>query len=125
MTLIDVKWHACCLPHDPCRCDIFLKAAFINGNKDLTIPYRDVTDVVKTRLQVEARKGQTTYKGLVDAFGKICKSTRSSYSDALIKEKIQIARKASKLFSKVDQRVLFAVLLNSGSPSWHTSIFIE
>ena len=31
-----------------------------------------VTDVVKTRLQVEARKGQTTYKGLVDAFTKIC-----------------------------------------------------
>jgi len=31
------------------------------------------TDVVKTRLQVEARKGQTTYKGLADAFAKICK----------------------------------------------------
>ncbi|KAI0257068.1 mitochondrial carrier [Lactifluus subvellereus] len=28
-------------------------------------------DVVKTRLQVEARKGQTTYKGLADAFTKI------------------------------------------------------
>jgi len=28
-------------------------------------------DVVKTRLQVEARKGQTTYKGLTDAFVKI------------------------------------------------------
>ncbi|KAI0046609.1 mitochondrial carrier [Auriscalpium vulgare] len=28
-------------------------------------------DVVKTRLQVEARKGQTSYKGLVDAFSKI------------------------------------------------------
>ncbi|KIJ54336.1 hypothetical protein M422DRAFT_201453 [Sphaerobolus stellatus SS14] len=28
-------------------------------------------DVVKTRLQVEARKGQTTYKGLTDAFIKI------------------------------------------------------
>ncbi|KAI0275134.1 mitochondrial inner membrane protein [Gloeopeniophorella convolvens] len=28
-------------------------------------------DVVKTRLQVEARKGQTTYKGLTDAFTKI------------------------------------------------------
>jgi len=32
-----------------------------------------MTDVVKTRLQVEARKGQTTYKGLADAFTKICK----------------------------------------------------
>ena len=29
-------------------------------------------DVVKTRLQVEARKGQTNYKGLTDAFVKIC-----------------------------------------------------
>ncbi|KAI0003749.1 mitochondrial inner membrane protein [Russula compacta] len=28
-------------------------------------------DVVKTRLQVEARKGQTTYKGVIDAFTKI------------------------------------------------------
>jgi hypothetical protein len=35
-----------------------------------------LTDVVKTRLQVEARKGQTTYKGLTDAFVRICKSTR-------------------------------------------------
>lgn len=31
-----------------------------------------VKDVVKTRLQVEARKGQTTYKGLADAFTRIC-----------------------------------------------------
>lgn len=29
------------------------------------------TDVVKTRLQVEARQGQTHYKGLTDAFVKI------------------------------------------------------
>lgn len=29
-------------------------------------------DVVKTRLQVEAKKGQTHYKGLRDAFVKIC-----------------------------------------------------
>ncbi|TFK56855.1 mitochondrial carrier [Heliocybe sulcata] len=28
-------------------------------------------DVVKTRLQVEAKKGQTTYKGMADAFAKI------------------------------------------------------
>jgi len=28
-------------------------------------------DVVKTRLQVEARKGESNYKGLVDAFRKI------------------------------------------------------
>ena len=30
-------------------------------------------DVIKTRLQVEARSGQTHYKGLVDAGRKICK----------------------------------------------------
>lgn len=29
-------------------------------------------DVVKTRLQVEGRSGQTHYKGLTDAFVKIC-----------------------------------------------------
>lgn len=28
-------------------------------------------DVIKTRLQVEARKGQATYKGIVDCFTKI------------------------------------------------------
>lgn len=32
----------------------------------------DLIDVVKTRLQVEARQGQTNYKGLRDAFVKIC-----------------------------------------------------
>jgi solute carrier family 25 aspartate/glutamate transporter 12/13 len=37
------------------------------------------TDVVKTRLQVEARQGQTHYKGLTDAFVKI--STYSSYQE--------------------------------------------
>ena len=31
-------------------------------------------DVVKTRLQVEARAGQTNYKGVRDAFSKICAS---------------------------------------------------
>jgi hypothetical protein len=34
--------------------------------------------VVKTRLQVEARKGQTHYKGLTDAFVKICVSISSN-----------------------------------------------
>jgi solute carrier family 25 aspartate/glutamate transporter 12/13 len=28
-------------------------------------------DVIKTRLQTEARKGESTYKGVVDAFRKI------------------------------------------------------
>lgn len=31
-----------------------------------------LVDVVKTRLQVEARKGESHYKGLTDAFVKIC-----------------------------------------------------
>lgn len=30
-------------------------------------------DVIKTRLQVQARKGQTTYTGLIDAAKKILK----------------------------------------------------
>lgn len=32
----------------------------------------ELVDVVKTRLQVEARKGQSHYKGLTDAFVRIC-----------------------------------------------------
>lgn len=40
-------------------------------------------DVVKTRLQVEARQGQTKYNGLRDAFVKICElrypSLRENY----------------------------------------------
>jgi len=41
-------------------------------------------DVVKTRLQVEARKGQTHYKGLQDAFVKICEISIDSllYGDS-------------------------------------------
>lgn len=43
--------------------------ASVGGNVDDAF-----IDVVKTRLQTEARKGQSNYKGVVDAFGKICKS---------------------------------------------------
>jgi hypothetical protein len=52
-----------------------VKAAYIMRTKaDLSYFHTGgVTDVVKTRLQVEARKGQTSYKGLADAFTKICK----------------------------------------------------
>lgn len=32
-------------------------------------------DVVKTRLQVEARKGQSHYKGATDAFARICEAS--------------------------------------------------
>ncbi len=34
-------------------------------------------DVIKTRLQVEARKGQSSYKGLTDATVKICAYSHS------------------------------------------------
>ena len=34
-------------------------------------------DVIKTRLQTEARKGQTNYKGLTDAAVKICAYARA------------------------------------------------
>lgn len=64
----------------------FFESSFYKWEQGLTIPYRGVTDVVKTRLQVEARKGQTTYKGVADAFVKICKSTQSNYSNAFIKK---------------------------------------
>ena len=33
---------------------------------------RSYADVVKTRLQTEAKTGQTNYKGMGDAFVKIC-----------------------------------------------------
>lgn len=45
-----------------CLVDILAISMLKSGN----------ADVIKTRLQVEARKGQTTYKGLGDAFVKIC-----------------------------------------------------
>ena len=35
--------------------------------------------MVKTRLQVEARQGQTHYKGLTDAFVKICMFSPSTW----------------------------------------------
>lgn len=35
-------------------------------------------DVVKTRLQVESRKGESHYKGLTDAFVKICEPSTHS-----------------------------------------------
>lgn len=38
---------------------------------NLVIAYHFSLDVVKTRLQTEARKGQTHYHGLRDAFVKI------------------------------------------------------
>ncbi len=72
MPLIDMQWHACCLPHNPGRCGRFPQTQLIEKTTNTNIGR--VTDVVKTRLQVEARKGQTTYKGLADAFIKICKS---------------------------------------------------
>jgi hypothetical protein len=67
----------------------FFESSFYKWEQGLnnTI-HRGMTDVVKTRLQVEARKGQTTYKGLTDAFVRICRSTQSSYSDAFINEKL-------------------------------------
>lgn len=49
-----------------------LSAAAIAGMPAayLTTP----ADVIKTRLQSEARKGESTYKGIVDAFRKISES---------------------------------------------------
>jgi solute carrier family 25 aspartate/glutamate transporter 12/13 len=35
-------------------------------------------DVIKTRLQVAARAGQTTYNGVIDCFGKVSYSYRNS-----------------------------------------------
>ena len=58
------------------------------GTKTKQIPYRGMTDVVKTRLQVEARKGQTNYKGLTDAFVRICEPRQLGYGGASIKEKL-------------------------------------
>ena len=76
MALIDMQWYARRLPHDPGRCD---GAQLLKYTRLIFTP-KNVTDVVKTRLQVEARKGQTTYKGLADAFAKICKQKSDSSS---------------------------------------------
>ena len=38
-------------------------------------------DVVKTRLQTEAKTGQTHYKGMLDAFSKICEPLPGSQLD--------------------------------------------
>jgi len=65
-----------------------------------------VTDVVKTRLQVEARKGQTTYKGLADAFVRICKSTWLNYSDGFIKEIIDREEGFKALFKGGPARII-------------------
>jgi hypothetical protein len=81
-------------------------------------------DVVKTRLQVEARKGQASYKGLADAFVKICE--RQSFSNAAyITRGIltvfpafhieQTRKRASRRSSRVVPRVLFVVARNSDS----------
>ena len=48
----------------------FLFIGCFGTSSDLTDVY--TLDVIKTRLQVEARKGQTHYAGLRDAFVKIC-----------------------------------------------------
>ena len=42
-----------------------------NQGVEVTDP-RARADVVKTRLQTEAKTGQTHYKGMADAFRKIC-----------------------------------------------------
>lgn len=52
--------------------------------KDGITVANDLADVVKTRLQVEARKGQTHYKGLTDAFVKICELCHILYRHLLI-----------------------------------------
>lgn len=58
-----------------CRPPTLLPQQACGCGTTATRTFADVfVDVVKTRLQVEARKGQTHYKGLTDAFVKICKS---------------------------------------------------
>jgi hypothetical protein len=60
------QWYACGVLHYPGRLG--------NGCFMILVTVVDtLSDVVKTRLQVEARKGQSSYKGMGDAFSKICK----------------------------------------------------
>ena len=61
------QWYACGVPYNSCWCEfrrhVRVFAKLITGCS---------SDVIKTRLQVEARQGQTNYAGLRDAFVKIC-----------------------------------------------------
>lgn len=61
------QWHASSLPNNSCWF-VLLLISTRNDTHGILL-----TDVVKTRLQVEARQGQTHYKGLTDAFVKISK----------------------------------------------------
>lgn len=67
-----VQWYASCVLHYPSRqVPTHYPNHFISAE-----PHPDLSslflDVVKTRLQTEAKSGQTHYKGMVDAFVKIC-----------------------------------------------------
>lgn len=76
---------------------------------------------MKTRLQVEARKGQTHYKGLTDAFVKICKLRTFSFVtvEFLIVPVAKTERRASRHSSKEALPVYFVAALNSGLLSLH------
>lgn len=72
--------------------------------------------MVKTRLQVEARTGQTHYKGMADAFVKICECGMCEGGHSLlINIRVQTRRRASRHSSKEDPPELSEVALNSGS----------
>ena len=66
-------WNACCLP--VCLNPTLSRPSTDDCDDASTTP----ADVIKTRLQTEAKKGETHYKGVVDAFRKICTSPPSGY----------------------------------------------
>lgn len=83
----------------------------------LQCPSLNIIDVVKTRLQVEARKGQTHYAGLRDAFVKICMWFESVLSVTLSYHPNQTGKKASEPSSKGDLLVLSVAVHSSDSRS--------
>ena len=63
-----------------CLLRISLRRSSISYSSSIPPPFRnssltpclfDSADVIKTRLQTEAKKGETNYKGVIDAFKKI------------------------------------------------------
>jgi hypothetical protein len=91
------QWHASSLFNNSCWF-VFLLSSIRDNNHPIIF-----IDVVKTRLQVEARQGQTHYKGLTDAFVKI-----SKYRSHLAKLKY------SQLVLSLDKEEGFKALFKGG-----------
>jgi hypothetical protein len=109
------QWYACGVLHYPGRLG--------NGYFMILVTVVDtLSDVVKTRLQVEARKGQSSYKGMGDAFSKICKWGLKFVDPASnLSASSQTRRRASRPFSREVLPVSCGAARSLASLCLHTS----